>query len=72
MDEASSIPAPSQQLERRHDIAWRALTEVMGNYPALGELFDGVGYEKRVDLSSLADAPVEFRTIFHETFDLIY
>ncbi|KAI0994341.1 hypothetical protein K3495_g13841 [Podosphaera aphanis] len=71
MNETSCIPAPTQQLESRHDIAWRALAEVMGNYPALGEIFDGVGFEKRVDLSSLADAPVEFRTIFHEMFSLI-
>ncbi|KAI1007797.1 hypothetical protein K3495_g431 [Podosphaera aphanis] len=71
MDEAGNTPAPSQQLESRHDIAWRTLTEVMGNYPALREIFDGVGFEKPVDLSNLADAPVEFRTIFHEMFSFI-
>ena len=63
--------APSYTRDDRHERAWRALVEVITKYPAVQEIFIDVNFEKKVDLSILANAPAEVKDIFHELFGLI-
>ena len=63
--------APSHTHDNRHERAWRALVEVITKYPAVQEIFIDVNFEKKVDLSILANAPAEVKDIFHELFGLI-
>ncbi|KAI1002395.1 hypothetical protein K3495_g5804, partial [Podosphaera aphanis] len=69
--DSASGPSYQAQVDDRHERAWRALVDVITKYPAVQEIFMDVNFEKKVDLSTLANAPAEVRDIFHELFGLI-